>query len=86
MFDVRRPGRGLTTTALTFAAVTVVFPVAIVGALGFAFAGQRRGDPWASRTIAVSFVALAAGVLLIIVASSVDPETFASAVLGRVQR
>jgi membrane protease YdiL (CAAX protease family) len=83
MFDVRRPGRGFTTTALTFAALTVVFPPAVAAALGFAFAGQRRGDPWAPRAIVVSFISLAAGVLLGIVASTVDPETFASVITGR---
>ncbi len=83
MFDVRRPGRGFTATALTFAAVTVVFPPAVAVALGFGFAGQRRGDPWASRAIVASFVSLVAGVLLGIVASNVDPETFASVLIGR---
>lgn len=79
MFTVRAPGRGYTTTALTCAAVTVVFPLAVAAALGFAFAGQRRGDPWAQRTIIVSFVALVAGVVLGIVASTVDPDAFAAA-------
>jgi hypothetical protein len=86
MFTVRIPGRGFTTTALTFVAVTMVFPPAVVAALGFAFAGQRRGDPWSSPTIRLSFVALLAGALLAIVASNIDPETFASALAARVAR
>lgn len=77
MFTRRVPGRGYSTTALTFAALTVILPLLVVGGVGFGVAAKRRGDPWGQRTIITSLVCLGVGIVLAIVASNIDLDNVA---------
>lgn len=79
---LRIPGRGYVTTALTCASITLVFPPAIVFAIGFALAGKRRGDPWAQPAIVASMLCFVFGIAVAAVADGLDPDSFAFITMG----
>lgn len=74
MLEVPTPGRGFTTAGLTFAAAALVFPPLALVAIGFAFAGKRRGDPWGQNAIILCIAAFAGGIAVASAAATLDPD------------
>lgn len=77
MLVPRIRGRGFATTALTFAALTLILLPAVVGGVGFGVAAKRRGDPWGQAAIVASVVCFVVGVALVWLANDLDPDAFA---------
>jgi hypothetical protein len=79
----RVPGRAYTVAALTLAAIATIIPlIPGIVAMVLAGAGRRRGDPLGRTAFILSAVSIAAGFVVVAIASSLDSTT-ASAWMGR---
>ncbi len=66
------PGRGYAVTSLVFSALTTFLPPAVVFAAGFGVAAKNKNDPWAHRALIIAGVCLAIGILVTLMAMSLD--------------
>lgn len=66
------PGRGFVVTSLVFSAITTFLPPAVVFAAGFGVAAKNKNDPWAHRALNIAGVCLAIGIVVTLMAISLD--------------
>ncbi len=66
------PGRGFVVTSLVFSAITTFLPPAVVFAAGFGLAAKNKNDPWAHSAVIIAGVCLAIGVVVTLMATSLD--------------
>ncbi len=71
-------GRGLTVTSLVFSTITTFLPPAVIFAAGFGVAAKNRNDPWAHRALIIAGVCLAIGIVVTLMAMSLDDRNLLS--------